>query len=59
MRGQYCHDTRPITAQYRPEGLLDAAVVRDVLALGVEAAEVDPNLSNSEVTVLVCWDIRS
>ena len=53
MRGQYCHDNRPITAQYRPEGLLDAAVVSNVLTLGVETIEADPNLSHGEITVLV------
>ena len=54
MRGQYCHDNRPITAQYRPEGLLDAAVVRDVLALGVEPVQTDAHLRHREVAVLVC-----
>ena len=37
-----------------PEGLLDAPVVRDVLALRVEAVEVDSHLAHSKVAVLVC-----
>ena len=36
-----------------PECLFDAPIVCDILPLGVEAIQVDPNLPHSEVTVLV------